>query len=182
VLPVKGQFGIFNRAHYENVLVTTVHPAYLMAENLLYLSGPENATADFREMRFDQIRNFEKELAQNGTVIFKFYLHLGKELQKNRLIRRLQTPEKNWKFAADDLKERKLRDKYMSCYQDAIQKTTTDHALRFIIPADDKPMARLTVCDIMNATLSKLTHVQTPPLDEEKRQKLNCYIKELNEE
>lgn len=181
-LPPKGHFGIFNRTHYENVLVTRVHPSYLEAENLPHFNGPEDATDAFWDMRFEQIRNFEKELVENGTLIFKFYLHLSKDEQKNRLIRRLQTPDKNWKFSADDLKERKLWHKYMDCYQDAIQKTTANHAPWYIVPADDKPMARLIVCDILNAALSKLTHVQTPPLDEETLENLNCYIKELNAE
>jgi polyphosphate kinase 2 (PPK2 family) len=104
VLPAKGQFGFFNRRHYENGLISRVSPANLMAENLPHFNGTEDATDDFWEMRFHHTRNFEKELAQNGTTILKFYLHLNKEEQKNRLIRRLQTPDKNWKFFIDDLK------------------------------------------------------------------------------
>lgn len=181
-LPSKGHFGIFNRTHYENVLVTRVHPEYLMSENLPNFDGPEDATPEFWNMRFKQIRNFEKELVENGTIIFKFYLHLSKNEQKNRLIRRLETPDKNWKFSADDLKERKLWDNYMSCYQEAIQRTSTTDSPWFIIPADDKPMARLAVCEIMNEVLSTYTHVQTPALDQETQDNLNHYIQELSNE
>ncbi len=166
-LPSKGSFGIFNRTHYENVLVTRVHPEYILNENLPTISTVDDIDEDFWKMRFEQINNFEKELSQNGTVIFKFFLNLSKEEQKNRLLRRLELPEKNWKFSPGDLKERALWPQYMNAYEQAIQHTTTDHAPWHILPADDKPMARLIACEIMRKQLEKMEDVQFPQLDPE---------------
>ncbi|AGC77457.1 PPK2 family polyphosphate:nucleotide phosphotransferase [Nonlabens dokdonensis] len=181
-LPSKGHFGIFNRTHYENVLVTRVHPEYLMAENLPQFNGPEDATEEFWQMRFEQINNFEKELAQNGIFVFKFYLHLSKEEQKNRLLRRLRRPEKNWKFSEDDLKERKLWDKYMHCYEQAINNTSKDNAPWHVIPADDKSNARLLVAKILLESLSEHKEIQPPQLDDETSGNIDKYIKALENE
>jgi PPK2 family polyphosphate:nucleotide phosphotransferase len=181
-LPSKGHFGIFNRTHYENVLVTRVHPEYLMAENLPGFDSPEKATEDFWKMRYKQINNFEKELVENGTFIFKFFLHLSKEEQKSRLLRRLNTPEKNWKFSKDDLKERKLWENYMHCYEQAIRHTNTDIAPWHIIPADDKPVARLLVAKILLETLSQFKEIQAPQLNDEVSGNINEYIKALENE
>ncbi|MFT5926405.1 MAG: PPK2 family polyphosphate:nucleotide phosphotransferase [Rubritalea sp.] len=181
-LPSKGHFGIFNRTHYENVLVTRVHPEYLMAENLPGFNAPEDANEEFWEMRYQQINSFEKELVQNGTFVFKFFLNLSKEEQKNRLLRRLKTPEKNWKFSKDDLKERKLWDAYMQYYEEAIRHTNTNVAPWHIIPADDKPFARLMVAKILFEALAQNTDIQAPQLDHEVSGKINQYIKELENE
>ncbi|WP_438963179.1 PPK2 family polyphosphate kinase [Nonlabens sp.] len=181
-LPSKGHFGIFNRTHYENVLVTRVHPHYLMAENLPGINSVDDVTQEFWDMRFEQINNFEKELAQNGTYIFKFFLNLSKEEQKNRLLRRLNLPEKNWKFSSSDLKERRLWDDYMNCYQEAISNTSTDHSPWYIIPADDKPMARAIVCSILLQELESQQHIVMPQLDEETYSMLDEYKKELNKD
>lgn len=181
-LPSKGHFGIFNRTHYENVLVTRVHPEYLMAEKLPGFDSPEDADEDFWQMRYQQINNFEKELTENGTFIFKFFLNLSKEEQKNRLLRRLHLPEKNWKFSEDDLKERKLWDKYMLCYEEAIKNTNTKNAPWYVIPADDKPMARLIVAKVLVETLSKFKDILPPQLDEETSGKINEYIAALENE
>jgi PPK2 family polyphosphate:nucleotide phosphotransferase len=181
-LPSKGCFGIFNRTHYENVLVTRVHPEYLMAENLPGFDSPNDAKEDFWQMRYQQINNFEKELIENGTFIFKFFLHLSKEEQKSRLLRRLKTPEKNWKFSKDDLKERKLWENYMHCYEQAICHTNTDIAPWHIIPADDKPVARLLVAKILLETLSQFKEIQAPEMDDEVSGNLNEYIQTLENE
>ncbi len=127
-LPARGKFGVFNRTHYENVLVTRVHPEYILGEHLPHINSLEDIDEAFWAQRFDQINNFEQHLAQNGTLIFKFFLHLSKDEQKNRLLRRLNKKEKNWKFSAGDLKERKLWDRYQECYQDAINNTSKPHA------------------------------------------------------
>ncbi|GAL81779.1 Bll6474 protein [Algibacter lectus] len=145
VLPQRGKFGVFNRTHYENVLVTRVHPEYILGENIPGIETVDDVNEAFWDKRFEQINNFEKHLADNGTIIFKFFLNLSKEEQKSRLLRRLDKPEKNWKFSPDDLKERKLWDKYQDCYQDAINRTSKSHAPWYTIPADDKPTARLLV-------------------------------------
>lgn len=104
-LPEKGKFAIFNRTHYENVLVTRVHPEYIMNENLPGIEKADDITAQFWENRMEQINNFEKHIAQNGTIILKFYLHLTKEEQRKRLLRRLEEEEHHWKFSAGDLKK-----------------------------------------------------------------------------
>ena len=144
-LPSKGKFAVFNRTHYENVLVTRVHPEYILNENLPDIHSLTDINEEFWEKRFEQIRNFENHITENGTIIFKFFLNLSKSEQKNRLLRRIELEEKNWKFSPGDLKERKLWDKYQVCYQDAINRTSTKQAPWYIIPADHKPSARYIV-------------------------------------
>ncbi len=148
-LPAKGKFGVFNRTHYENVLVTRVHPEYIMAENIPGIHDVADVDQEFWDKRFEQINNFENHLTANGTIIFKFFLHLSKEEQRQRLLRRLELQEKNWKFSPGDMKERKLWDNYQDCYEEAINKTTTPHAPWYIIPADNKEAARLLVASIL---------------------------------
>jgi len=181
-LPSKGHFSIFNRTHYENVLVTRVHPEYLLSENLPDIHEPSDADEDFWQMRFRQINDFEKQLSENGTLVFKFFLNLSKNEQKNRLLRRLDLPEKNWKFSSGDLKERKLWDKYMHAYEQAIQNTSTSTAPWYVIPADDKPMARLLVCNILLSQLNKLDNVQYPELDPKTAGNLDEFKNILNNE
>ncbi|ARN77913.1 phosphate--nucleotide phosphotransferase [Nonlabens spongiae] len=181
-LPQKGTFGIFNRTHYENVLVTRVHPEYLMAEKLPGINNVDDVDQNFWDMRFDQINNFETELVQNGTIVFKFFLHLSKGEQKNRLLRRLRKPEKNWKFSPGDLAERKLWDKYQYCYQEAIKHTHNSEAPWYIIPADDKPMARLIVARILLEELNKYKDIDFPELSELEQNNLQLYKDQLNSE
>ena len=107
-LPERGKIGVFNRTHYENVLVTRVHPGYIMGENIPSIKSVDDLDDAFYHSRMDSINEFEKHIADNGTIILKFFLNLSKEEQKNRLLRRLNLPEKNWKFSPGDLKERKL--------------------------------------------------------------------------
>lgn len=181
-LPARGKFGIFNRTHYENVLVTRVHPGYILGENIPTVNSVEDVNDAFWDKRFDQINNFEKHIAENGTIIFKFFLNLSKDEQKNRLLRRLNKREKNWKFSPSDLKERRLWDTYQVCYQDAINRTSKDHAPWFTIPADDKPTARYIVAKIMYDTLKEYSDIQEPELDDEIKTNLDVYIKELESE
>jgi PPK2 family polyphosphate:nucleotide phosphotransferase len=181
-LPPKGSFGIFNRSHYENVLVTRVHPEYLLYEKLPDIDQVGDVDQDFWNMRFEQINNFEQELAQNGTYIFKFFLNLSKEEQKNRLLRRLNIPEKNWKFSAGDLKERALWDKYQHCYEQAVVRTSKDHAPWYVIPADDKPTARYIVSEILHQQLSKLDHIKFPQLDADTAGRIDEFKKILENE
>ena len=114
VLPERGKFSVFNRTHYENVLVTKVHPQYILGENISGIEAVEDVDEAFWEKRYRQINDFEKHISENGTLIFKFFLHLSKEEQRQRLLRRLNLKEKNWKFSPSDLKERKLWDKYQA--------------------------------------------------------------------
>ena len=181
-LPAKGKFGIFNRTHYENVLVTRVHPGYIMGENIPGIHSVDDITDDFWKQRFEQINNFEEHIAKNGTIIFKFFLNLSKEEQKNRLLRRLYKEEKFWKFSPGDLKERKLWDSYQRCYQEAINATSKPHAPWYTIPADDKASARYLVARILLDTLKTYKDIKEPDLDEEIKANLEDYRKQLNEE
>lgn len=181
-LPARGKFGVFNRTHYENVLVTKVHPEYILGENMPNITSVEEISDDFWEQRYEQINNFEKTIAQNGTLIFKFFLNLSKEEQKNRLIRRLEKQEKNWKFSSGDLKERKLWGKYQEAYEKAIQKTSTDHAPWYIIPADNKPEARLLVAKTIYDTLKTYSDIKEPSLAADEASQLTSYLSELRRE
>lgn len=181
-LPARGKFGIFNRTHYENVLVTRVHPEYILGEKLPEVKTIDDVNDDFWGKRFKQINNFEKHIEQNGTIIFKFFLHLSKKEQRNRLLRRLEKQEKNWKFSPDDLKERKLWGKYQKCYEDAINRTSKPHAPWFIIPADDKATARYMVAKILYDTLQKYTDIKEPELDDEIKANIEFYKEQLRKE
>ncbi len=147
-LPEKGMIEIFNRSHYENIIVTRVHPEYIIgkvpgAESL------EKINEDFWKTRFEQINNFEKHISQNGTHILKIYLHLSLDEQKIRFLSRIDTPEKNWKFNSDDLKERKLWTKYQTAFEAMINNTSTDDAPWYVIPADKKYFVRLAVSQLI---------------------------------
>lgn len=182
VLPARGKFGIFNRTYYENVLVTRVHPNYILGENIPTVNSIEDVNETFWNTRFEQINNFEKHIAENGTIIFKFFLNLSKEEQKYRLLRRLEKQEKNWKFSPGDLKERRLWNKYQEYYEDAINRTSKDYAPWFTIPADDKPTARYIVAKIMYDTLKQYTDIKEPELDSKIKMHLEEYKQELNNE
>jgi len=182
VLPPRGKFGVFNRTHYENVLVTRVHPEYILGENIPGIDTVEDVNASFWDKRFEEINNFEKHLANNGTIIFKFFLNLSKEEQKSRLLRRLDKPDKHWKFSPDDLKERKLWDAYQDCYQDAINRTSKPHAPWFVIPADDKPTARLLVAKILYDSLMEYTDIEEPELSDKIKLNIEDYKAQLANE
>ncbi|MCC1484537.1 PPK2 family polyphosphate kinase [Winogradskyella immobilis] len=181
-LPARGKFGVFNRTHYENVLVTRVHPYYIMGENIPGIDDVSKIDDAFWDQRFEQINNFEKHISENGTLIFKFFLNLSKDEQKNRLLRRLNKKEKNWKFSSGDLKERKLWDKYQDCYEDAINRTSKPHAPWFSIPADNKPIARYLVAKIIFEALSQYTDIKEPELSDKEKANLKSYKNQLNNE
>ncbi|MFI8378786.1 PPK2 family polyphosphate kinase [Leeuwenhoekiella sp. NPDC079379] len=181
-LPARGKFGIFNRTHYENVLVTRVHPEYILGEKLPGIHEVSDIDEAFWEKRFEQINNFEKHIAENGTIIFKFFLHLSKEEQKSRLLRRLDKPNKNWKFSAGDLKERKLWDTYQEYYEDALNKTSKFHAPWYVVPADDKPTARLILAKIILEKLSEYKDIKEPELDAKTAANIDEYRKQLKSE
>ena len=181
-LPARGKFGVFNRTHYENVLVTRVHPKYILNENLPTVNSVDDVNEAFWEKRFEEINNFEKHLADNGTIIFKFFLNLSKEEQRHRLLRRLEKQEKNWKFSPGDLKERELWSKYMDCYEDAINKTSKFHAPWYSIPCDDKKTSRYIIAKIMLDTMKTFTDIKEPELDDEIKANLDLYKKQLERE
>ncbi len=181
-LPARGKFGVFNRTHYENLLVTRVHPEYLLNENLPQIKSLEDVTEEFWEKRYEQIRNFEEHIVDNGTIVFKFFLHISKEEQRQRLLRRLNKPNKNWKFSPGDLEERKLWKTYREYYQEAINKTSTEKAPWYVIPSDSKPTARYLVAKILYEELLKYKDVKEPELAPEIFKKLEEYIEELKKE
>lgn len=181
-LPERGKIGVFNRTHYENVLVTRVHPTYIFGENIPSVKSEDDLDDAFYHNRMDAINNFEKHIADNGTIVLKFFLNLSKEEQKNRLLRRLNIPEKNWKFSSGDLKERKLWDKYQFCYEDAINRTSKEHAPWYIVPADDKPTARLIVAQTIFDALKEREDIKEPSLPAKYQAEVENWKKELNDE
>ena len=178
-LPEKGKFAVFNRTHYENVLVTRVHPEYILFENLPGIEKVEDITPQFWENRMEQINNFEKHISQDGTTILKFYFHMSKEEQRKRLLKRLEQAEDQWNFSTGDLKERELWDDYMKYYEEAINQTSKSYAPWFIIPADDKGIARYIVAKIIWEELQKLTDIKEPELDPKVKENIQFYKDQL---
>ena len=179
-LPEKGKFAIFNRTHYENILVTRVHPEYILGENLPGINSVDDITPKFWKKRIEQINNFESHIAENGTIVLKFYLHLSKEEQRQRLLRRLEEGKHNWKFSPGDLKEREYWDEYQQYYEEAINRTSTEHAPWYIVPADDKEMARYIVAKIIWEEMKKYTDIKEPELDDKIKANFEIYKKELS--
>lgn len=178
-LPERGKFGVFNRTHYENVLVTRVHPEYILGENLPDVNSLEDINEAFWDKRFQQINDFERTIQQNGTIIFKFFLNLSKEEQKERQLRRLDKPDKNWKFNPGDLDERALWDVYKKYYEEAINRTSKPNAPWYIIPSNDKETSRVIVAEIMLQELKKYTDIKEPELDDEIKAKISEYRERL---
>ncbi|WP_271405365.1 PPK2 family polyphosphate kinase [Tenacibaculum soleae] len=180
-LPAKGKIGVFNRTHYENVLVTRVHPEYIFGENIPTVKSLDDLNDEFYHARMDRINQFEKHISDSGTIILKFFLNVSKDEQKNRLLRRLNIPEKNWKFSSGDLKERKLWDKYQECYQDLLNRTSTNYAPWYVVPADDKPTARYIVGKTISEALKKYGFKE-PILAQKDLDKINEFKAQLNNE
>ena len=162
-LPERGRIGVFNRSHYEEVLVVRVHPEFLQGQRLPNL----NLEMLWSE-RYESIRNFEKHLAENGTIIVKFFLNVSLEEQKNRLLQRIDKPSRNWKFNPGDVKERERWPDYMRAFEDALNETSRPWAPWYAIPADNKPYMRLQVARIVRETLLNLG-VDFPKIDEAAR-------------
>ncbi len=181
-LPARGKFSVFNRTHYENVLVTKVHPGYILGENIPGVNSVSDIDEAFWAKRYRQINDFEQHIAENGTLIFKFFLHLSKEEQRQRLLRRIRLREKNWKFSPGDLKERKLWNAYQECYEEAINKTSKEHAPWYVIPADNKRAARVIVASILLQALKKYKDIEEPELDAEIKANLETFKQELEKE
>ncbi|TMM31995.1 polyphosphate kinase 2 family protein [Polaribacter aestuariivivens] len=180
-LPAKGKLGVFNRTHYENVLVTRVHPEYILSENIPNIKTVNDINDDFYHDRMERINQFENHLVKSGTIVLKFFLHLSKEEQKNRLLRRLNLPHKNWKFSEGDLKERKLWSKYQFCYEDVLNRTSKENAPWFIVPADDKPSARLIFAEILVNELEKYDFKE-PVLSKKVADRIDEFKEQLNNE
>jgi PPK2 family polyphosphate:nucleotide phosphotransferase len=166
-LPERGRIGIFNRSYYEETLVVRVHPEFLAKQKL----PPEVVNKDIWEDRFQDIRNIERYLTRNGIAIRKFFLHVSKKEQKKRFLERLENPEKNWKFSANDAKEREFWNDYMDAYEDMIQQTATKDAPWYVVPADNKWFTRVVVAAAIIDVLASLD-LHYPKVGKEKLQEL----------
>jgi PPK2 family polyphosphate:nucleotide phosphotransferase len=176
-LPASGNIGIFNRSYYEEVLVTRVHPEFLALQNL----PPELAGQDLWTRRFKEINNFEEYLTNNSTTVIKFFLNLSKDEQRKRFLKRIDMAQKNWKFSANDAKERLHWDEYVKAYEDCLSNTSTKCAPWYVIPADNKPFMRLMVGHIICSEFQKIAP-QYPKMDEAQREDLRTAALLLNAE
>ncbi|UUC47194.1 PPK2 family polyphosphate kinase [Flavobacterium cerinum] len=181
-LPEKGKFSVFNRTHYENVLVTRVHPEYILNENLPGIEAVEDIPKDFWKKRYDQINNFEKHIVENGIIVLKFFLHLSKEEQRQRLLRRLEKEEHNWKFSPGDLKERARWELYQQYYEETINHTSKKQAPWYVIPADNKETCRYIVAKTILDEMEKYTDIKEPELDPEIKKNIVVYREQLQKE
>jgi PPK2 family polyphosphate:nucleotide phosphotransferase len=166
-LPERGRIGIFNRSYYEELLVVRVHPEFLERQRL----PSALVTKHIWTQRFHDIRAFERYLTRNGIVVLKFFLYVSKKEQRERLLARLEEPEKNWKFSAADLQERSRWDDYMAAYTDAIRHTAAEHAPWYVVPADHKWFTRLVVAEAIVNALERLD-LHYPEVPEAKRKEL----------
>jgi PPK2 family polyphosphate:nucleotide phosphotransferase len=173
-LPERGHIGIFNRSYYEEVLVVRVHPEILASQK----TPPSLVGKKIWEERFEDICCFERHMARSGTIIRKFFLHVSKKEQKKRFLERLDEPEKNWKFSAGDIHERKCWDDYQDAYEDMIRNTATKDAPWYVVPADNKWFTRLVISTVVVDTLESL-HLAYPKVDESKRKELEAAKKAL---
>lgn len=176
-LPERGRIGIFNRSYYEEVLVVRVHEQILRNQKL-----PEKLiTDDIWEQRFQDIRNFEKYLNRNGTIVIKFFLNVSKEEQKERFIERIDDLDKNWKFSVGDVKERGYWDNYMHAYEELIKNTSTEKSPWYVIPADNKYYARIAIASAIITALDEL-ELEYPSVSDEQIAELQAVKKSLLEE
>jgi PPK2 family polyphosphate:nucleotide phosphotransferase len=173
-LPERGHIGIFNRSYYEEVLVVRVHPEILKSQK----TPPSLVGKNIWEERFEDIRSFERHMARSGTVIRKFFLNVSKKEQKRRFLERLDEPEKNWKFSAADIRERKCWEDYQKAYEDMIANTATEHAPWYVVPADNKWFTRLVVSAVVVETLESLD-LAYPKVEEAKLKELEAAKKIL---
>jgi len=166
-LPERGRIGIYNRSHYEEVLVVRVHPEYLEGQRIPDMPDVETVFAE----RYESIRNWEQHLARNGTVILKFFLNVGRDEQRDRFLDRIDEPESNWKFNFGDVAERELWDRYMDAYEHALNETSRPWAPWYAVPADDKPFMRKTVAGIFKDAL-KAMGPEYPQVSKEDRKRM----------
>lgn len=177
-LPEFGRIGVHNRSHYENVLITKVHPELLLNERLPGIDKVKDVDKKFWEQRYESIRAFERHLTNNGTVIIKFFLHVSKDEQKARFLKRIDDPTKNWKFSSADVNERQYFDDYMQAYEQAIQETSTKSCPWYVIPADKKWFTRIAISTIIHQTLKDMK-LKYPVLQKEEMERLEMDKKVL---
>lgn len=178
-LPAKGKIGIFNRSHYESVLVCKVHPEYNLSEKVW--KDVDDFDDEFWKNRYESIRNFEKHLAENGTTIIKIFLNVSQKEQKKRFLDRINEEDKNWKFSSADLAERALWGDYMDAYEEAINETSKDYAPWYVIPADNKWFTRVAAIQIIIDAMEKM-NLKYPELSEKETLALEDAKKELESE
>ena len=176
-LPERGRIGIFNRSYYEEVLIVRVHPELLEAQRIPNVHADDQTWHD----RFDDINAFEKHLARNGTKIVKIFLHVSKEEQKNRFLDRINRPDKHWKFASADIRERQYFDDYTKAYEEMITATSTKHAPWYVIPADNKWVSRAAVATILAGTIEKLD-LNWPAVTDQQKKEIESGRKKLEAE
>ena len=179
-LPGRGEIAIFVRSHYENVLVTRVHPEYILGERIPGIDKLKKVNNGFFKTRFRQINDWERYLSENGTTIIKIFLHSSKEDQKKQFMERIDDASKNWKFNMSDLKERQHWDEYMTAYEDLLSNTSSDYAPWYIVPADNRWFARIAAGSIIynefekiNLNYPAVTEQQKLELEEASQQLLN---------
>jgi len=175
-LPERGRIGIFNRSHYEEVLVARVHPDIITSQRL-----PNVDPETIWQARYDSINDMEKHIANNGTVVIKFWLNVSKEEQKNRFMSRLDEPEKHWKFSESDIDQREHWDSYRDVFDIALRETSRPWAPWYAIPADNKPYMRLQVAEIILKTMQSLD-LRYPVVDQEEISRFDAYRQRLNNE
>jgi len=174
-LPERGRIGIFNRSYYEEVLIVRVHPEILQAEQL---PDEDKDKKSIWKHRYESIVDMEKHLHRNGTRIIKFFLHISKDEQKRRFLERIDNPEKNWKFSAADIEERKFWDDYQTAYEECLGNTSTENSPWYVVPADNKFNARLIISEIVLTHLKALD-MRYPITDDEKKAELASIREQL---
>ena len=170
-IPERGRIGIHNRSHYEEVLVVKVHPAYVLGQRIPGVRSTADIDEAFWESRYASIRDFEAHLARQGVIIMKFFLHMGRDAQRERFLDRIEDPSKNWKFSLGDVEERGHWDAYQQAYADAIGATAASHAPWYIVPADDQWETRAIVGRLVRERLEELD-LRTPELSAKQRDEL----------
>jgi PPK2 family polyphosphate:nucleotide phosphotransferase len=177
-LPIHGKITIFNRSHYENVLIARVHPELVLAERLPGIDSINKIDPKFWKRRYRQINDFERTISENGITILKFFFHLSMKEQRKRFLERIENPEKHWKFSSADMKERGYWKLYLSAYEMALKHTSTKIAPWYIIPADDKWYAHLLIGKVMTHTMRKM-HPAFPIPDKKEEAEILLAKKEL---
>jgi len=180
-LPERGQITIFNRSHYENVLISKVHPEIVLAERLPGIDNVKKINQNFWNIRYKQINHFEKNIVENGTTILKFFLHLSKDEQRERFLERIRQKAKNWKFSSNDINERHFWNEYQAAYEKALMHTSTKDAPWYVIPADDKSYTHRMISKIILETLRTM-NPQFPPVSKTEKDYMKRARKELQNE
>ena len=180
-VPERGRIGIFNRSHYEDVLISRVHPEILDSAQIPGIKDARDLDEKFWEQRYRQINDFERYLTESGTTVIKFFLNVSKDEQRNRFLKRLDDKDRNWKFSAADLNERKYWDDYMDAYSKMLSETSTDYAPWYVIPADHKWFMRYAVGQIINQRLENLK-MSYPKLTDEAEANLKTCREQLIQE